>query len=137
MRCWYKALVVVPLLTGQIMAAAAQPSSTSVTQTDDSVKALVLQWYTNMIAGRFDRSRLTPAYSAQLTDEAVQNMSRHLRQYGAGPTGAQVLQTRTIDDQTFYLVKLLFPRGDAGSVLIGFNTGGQITGLDIVSMAGD
>jgi hypothetical protein len=44
---------------------------------------------------------------------------------------------RTIGEQTFYLVKLHFPRGDAASLLFGFNAEGKITGIGIMSMAGD
>ena len=66
-------------------------------------------------------------------------MSRQLKEYdyGASPTGAQVLKTRTIGEQTFYAVKILFPRGDAASLLLGFNLEGSITGISFVSMAGD
>jgi hypothetical protein len=48
-----------------------------------------------------------------------------------------VLRSRSTDDQTFYLVELVFPRGDAAAMLVGFDTQGQITGIDFVSMAGD
>ena len=47
------------------------------------------------------------------------------------------MQSRTIADQNFYLVKLVFPRGDAASLLIGFDAEGKITGIDFISMAGD
>jgi hypothetical protein len=106
---------------------------------EDSVKALALQWFAQMEAGQIDRTQLTPEYSAQLTDDAVEGLSRHLKEfgYGAPPTGAQVLRSGTVDDQTIYVVKLLFPRGDAGSMLVGLNTEGRITGIDILTMAGD
>jgi hypothetical protein len=90
-----------------------------------------------MEAGQIDRAQLTPRYGAQLTDAAVQAMSHQLKEYGASPIGAQVLRSRTADDQTIYLVKLLFPRGDAAAMLLGLNTEGRITGIDIISMAGD
>jgi hypothetical protein len=64
-------------------------------------------------------------------------MSSQLKRYGASPRAAQVLRTRMIDDQTFYLVKLVFPRGDSAAMLVGFDTEGKITGIDFVSMAGD
>jgi hypothetical protein len=67
----------------------------------------------------------------------VQAMSRYLNKYGASPTGAQVLKTRTIGEQTFYVVKLVFPRGDAVSLLLGFNAEGKITGISLMSKAGD
>jgi hypothetical protein len=47
------------------------------------------------------------------------------------------LLTRTDGEQTFYVVKLVFPRGDAASLLFGFNAEGKITGIGIMSMAGD
>jgi hypothetical protein len=103
------------------------------------VEALALQWFAQMQAGQINRTQLTAAYSAQLTDAVVQETSRYLKQYqyGASPTSAQILQSRTIRDQTFYLVKLLFPRGDAASLLFGFDAEGKITGISITSMAGD
>ena len=79
----------------------------------------------------------TAAYGAQLTDDAVQAMSRHLNEYGASPIRAEIMQKRSVDNQTFYRVKLVFPRGDATSLLLGFDAEGKITGLSIMSMAGD
>jgi len=35
------------------------------------------------------------------------------------------------------VVKLLFPRGDAASLLLAFNAEGKITGINLMSMAGD
>jgi hypothetical protein len=66
-------------------------------------------------------------------------MAQYLQEhkYGASPLGAEVLQSRTIDEQTFYVVKLVFPRGDAASLMIGFNPDGKITGVSLMSMAGD
>jgi len=92
-----------------------------------------------MQSSQIDRTQLTPDYSAQLTDDAVQAMSRYLKEYryGVSPTRAEVLQTRTIGKQTLYVVKLVFPRGDAASLLFGFNTEGKITGISLLSMAGD
>jgi hypothetical protein len=71
--------------------------------------------------------------------DAVLAMSRYLKEYkyGSSPTGAQVLKTRTIEEQTFYVVKLVFPRGDAASLLFGFNAEGKITGINLMRMAGD
>ena len=64
---------------------------------------------------------------------------KHLKDYayGAAPTGARVIKTRTIGEQTFYIVKILFPRGDAASLMFGFNAEGKITGISLMSMAGD
>ena len=101
------------------------------------MKVLALQWYAQMQAGKIDRKQYTAAYGAQLTDDAVQAMSQHLNEYGASPTRAEIMQKRSIDNQTFYRVKLIFPRGDAASLLFGFDAEGKITGVAIMSMAGD
>jgi hypothetical protein len=92
-----------------------------------------------MRTGQIDRTQLAAGYSAQLTDDVVQAMSKYLKEYeyGVSPMGAQVLKTRTIGEQTFYVVKLVFPRGDAASLLLGFNAEGKITGISLMSMAGD
>ena len=42
-----------------------------------------------------------------------------------------------IGEQTFYVVKLVFPRGDAASLLLGLNAQRKITGISLMSMAGD
>src|SRR5262249_62424799 len=98
---------------------------------------VALRWYTEMQAGRLDRAQLTAAYSAQLSDDAVRGMSHNVNLYGASPQSAKILQSRTIADQTFYLVKLIFPRGDAASLLIGFDAQDKITGINFLSMTGD
>jgi hypothetical protein len=74
-----------------------------------------------------------------LTDEAVLGMSKFLKEYeyGATPVGAQVLLKRSNGEQIFYIVKIAFPRGDAASLMFGFNTEGKITGVNLMSMAGD
>jgi hypothetical protein len=127
------------LSAGSICPVFADPATppTASARSEDSVKALALQWFAQMEAGQIDRTQLTPRYGAQLTDDAIQAMSHQLKQYGASPIGAQVLRSHTAGDQTIYLVKLVFPRGDAAAMLVGLNTGGEITGIDIISMAGD
>lgn len=107
--------------------------------TEKKVEAIALRWFDQMRTGQIDRTQLTPECSAQLTDDAVKKMSEYLNEYkyGASPTGAQILRTRTIGEQTFYDVKLTFPRGDAASLLFGFNAEGKITGIALMSMAGD
>jgi hypothetical protein len=105
--------------------------------TEDGMKALVLQWFAQMQVGRIDRTQYTAAYGAQLTDDAVQAMSHHRNEYGAAPIRAEIMQKRSVDNQTFYKVKLIFPRGDAASLLFGFDVEGKITGVAIMSMAGD
>ena len=131
--------LVAALLTGSVAAALAGPSPPSGERTAKSVETLALEWFANMQTGQIDRTQLAAEYNAQLTDDAVQAMSRFLKEhdYGAPPTGAQVLKTSTVGDQTFYVVKLLFPRGDAASLLLGFNAQGKITGINLMSMAGD
>jgi hypothetical protein len=131
MRRFTRMVLAAALFTGNLAAALADPPAA------DNVKALALRWYEQMQAGQLDRSQLAAAYSAQLTDDAVREMSRKVNLYGASPRGAEILQSRTIADQTFYLVKLIFPRGDAASLLIGFDVDGKITGINLMSMAGD
>jgi hypothetical protein len=131
--------LVAALLTGCVAVALAAPPPPSSVRTENSVETLALEWFAEMRTGQIDRTQLAADYSAQLTDDAVQAMSRYLKeyQYGASPTGAKVLKTRTIGEQTFYVVKLVFPRGDAASLLFGFDVEGKITGVAIMSMAGD
>jgi hypothetical protein len=105
--------------------------------TEDGMKAFALQWFAQMQAGKIDRTQYTAAYGAQLTDDAVQAMSHHLNEYGASPLRAEMMQKRSVDNQTLYKVKLIFPRGDAASLLFGFDVEGKITGVAIMSMAGD
>ena len=108
-------------------------------RSEDSVKALALQWFAQMRTGQIDRTQLTADYGAQLTDDAVSGMSQYLNryQYGASPLGATILLTRSDEGQTFHVVKIVFPRGDAASLMFGFNTAGKITGITLMSMAGD
>jgi hypothetical protein len=120
-----------------VVAAHADPASPDGVPTEDGMKLLALHWFARMQAGKIERTEYTAAYGAQLTDDAVQAMSHHLNEYGASPIRAEIMQKRSIDNQTFYLVKLVFPRGDAASLLFGFDTEGKITGIGVESMAGD
>jgi hypothetical protein len=114
------------------------PTGTSVrAPADAAAAALALRWFTQMQAGRIDRSQYATAYSAQLTDGAVLEMARRLNQYGASPIGADVVGTRRIGEQTFYVVRINLPRGDATGLLLGLDAANKITGIDFVSMAGD
>ncbi len=83
------------------------------------------------------RNELTDAYSVQLTDEAVQALSRGLNKYGASPIGAAIVKSLAPPDQSPYVVKPIVPPGDAAAILFGFNLDDKITGVSIVSMAGD
>ena len=125
------------LLAVRLSGALADSPAQQAALPDDRIEALALRLYAQMEAGKIDRTQFTEQYSAQLTDDAVKAMSHQLGEYGAPPLGAQVLRTRTTSDQTLYLVKLLFPRGDAAAMLIGLDAAVKITGVDIVSMAGD
>jgi hypothetical protein len=125
------------LSIASVAAARANPAPPVGVPTEDGMRALALQWFAQMQAGKIDRSEYTAEYGAQLTDDAVQAMSHQLNQYGASPLRAEIMQKRAIDNQTFYQVKLIFPRGDAASLLFGFNAEGKITGIGIMSMAGD
>jgi hypothetical protein len=131
--------LIAALLTGSVAAALAGSPPLSSAPTENNVEGLALEWFAKMRTGEIDRTQLAADYSAQLTDDAVQAMSRYLKEYkyGASPTGAEVLKTRTIGEQTFYVVKLVFPRGDAASLMLGFNAVGKITGISLMSMAGD
>jgi hypothetical protein len=130
-------LVLVSLLAVGIAAAPANAASPVGMPTDDRVRAFALQWYAQMQAGKFDRTQYATAYGAQLTPEAVQAMSQHLNQYGASPLRAEIMKKRLVENQTFYLVKFIFPRGDAASLLFGFDADGKITGIGVESTPGD
>ena len=103
------------------------------------LRALALQWFERMRTGAIDRAQLAPAYSAQLSDEAVRAMAQRLEayEYGAAPLGAEIVRTETRAGQTVAVVKLVFPRGDSASLLIGLDADGKIAGLNLMSMAGD
>jgi hypothetical protein len=119
--------------------AKALESSPTGPQAEGSVERLALDWFERMRTGKIDRTRLTVEYNNQLTDAAVQEMAEFLKQYeyGAAPLGAQVLLKRSGGQQTFYIVKIVFPRGDAASLMFGFDADGKISGINLMSMAGD
>jgi hypothetical protein len=137
-RCVGAVLIAFAVLTAAIAAPApADAAPSAAMSTDDGVTAFAPQWYAQTQAGKFDRTQYAAAYGAQLTPEAVQAMSQHLNRYGASPKGAEIMKKRSTEDQTFYLVKFIFPRGDATSIFFGFDTEGKITGVGVESMAGD
>ena len=105
--------------------------------TEAHMTAWAMQWFKEMQAGRTDRSQYAPAYRAQVTDAAIKQMSHALDQYGASPLRAEIVQTRKIGEQTFYVVKFVFPRGDATTLLFGFDATGKITGVGVGGLAGD
>jgi hypothetical protein len=130
-------VLVAALLAGSVADARADAASPASVPTEDGMRAFALQWYVQMQAAKIDRTQYTAAYGAQLSDDAVRAMSHQLNQYGAPPLRAEIMQKRSVDNQTFYQVKLIFPRGDAASLLFGFDAEGKITGVGIMSMAGD
>jgi hypothetical protein len=103
-------------------------------RSSDSVKAFALQWFEHLQSGELDRNADgTAALSENLMDDAVEEMSRHLRSYGPA-TRDEIIENRKIDDQTFYFLKLFLQRGDALTLLVGFDEGGKITGITFPSM---
>ncbi len=134
-RCLGASVLVAALSAGGIAPARADAASGGPTQV--SVTAFAMHWFTEMQAGRTDHSQYAPAYRAQVTDAAVEAMSHALNEYGASPLRAEIVQTRKRGDQTFYVVKFVFPRGDATSLLFGFDAAGKITGVGVGGLAGD
>ena len=137
MRRYCGIILAVALSIATTAAGHADPTPPVGVPAEDDMKAFALQWFAQMQAGKIDRTQYTVAYAAQLTDDAVQAMSHHLNEYGVSPLRAEIMQKRSVDNQTFYKVKLIFPRGDADSLLFGFDVEGKITGVAIMSMAGD
>src|SRR6476620_7815640 len=137
MRRFGSIILAVALSIASIAAGLADPVPSAGVPTEDGMRAFALQWFARMQAGKIDRTQYTAAYGAQLTDDAVQAMSHHLNEYGASPLRAEIMQKRSVDNQTFYKVKLIFPRGDAASLMFGFDVEGKITGVTVMSMAGD
>jgi hypothetical protein len=137
MRRFAGMVLVAALSIVTVTAALSDPVPPTAVPTEDGMKDLALQWFAQIQAGKIDRTEYTAAYGAQLTDDAVQAMAHRLNEYGASPLRVEVMQKRVIDNQTFYLVKLIFPRGDAASLLFAFNTAGKITGIGVRSLAGD
>jgi hypothetical protein len=137
MRRFSGITLAVALLIASIAAGLADAAPPAGVPTEDGMKAFALQWFAQIQAGKIDRTQYTAAYGAQLTDAAGQAMSHHLNEYGASPLRAEIMQKRSVDNQTFYKVKLVFPRGDAASFMFGFDAEGKITGVAIMSMAGD
>jgi hypothetical protein len=51
--------------------------------------------------------------------------------------GPEVARTGKDGDQTFATLKFVFPRGDATSLLFGFDAAGKVTGVALRGLAGD
>jgi hypothetical protein len=137
MRRIFRIILVAAVSIASVTTALADPAPPAGVPSEDGMKIFALRWFAQIQAGKIDRRQYTAAYGAQLTDDAVQAMSHQLNQYGVSPMRAEIMQKRAIDNQTFYEVKLIFPRGDAASLLFGFDTEGKITGIVVMSVAGD
>jgi hypothetical protein len=133
----------IALLVGLLLATATfvleASTRSSKPPTTNRVEGVALQWFAQMRTGQIDRTQLTPEFSKQLSDNSVRQMAQYLKNhdYGVAPLRSEVVQQRKIGEQTFYVVELVFPRGDATSLLFGFNLQGKITGISLLSMAGD
>ena len=126
-------------LTGTIAGRPLSPHAPTGARKHSPVETTALRWWADMREGKINRSELAPEYDAHLIDHAVEHMSHYLKRYEFGylPLEAHVIHTRKGETQTFHVVKIHFPRGDAASFLMGFNEEGKITGLTLTSMAGD
>ncbi len=131
------ALLIALLAVGPVDAARADAAPPTAAPTDAALTAWAMHWITEMMAGRTDRSQYAPGFVAQVTDAAVARMSHDLNEYGAPPLRAEIVQTKKEREQTFYVLKFVFPRGDATSLLFGFDAAGKITGIAVGGMAGD
>jgi hypothetical protein len=115
------------------------PAPTVSAQSADTVQKLAIEWFDRMRTGEIDRTQLTADFSAQLTDATIRATSRYLqaRDYVASPATAKLVDTNTTGDETFYVVKLFFPRGNVASLRIGFDADGKISDISLLSAAGD
>jgi len=102
-----------------------------------ALTAWAMHWFNEMMAGRTDRSRYSASFAPEVTDQAVAGIAHDLNRYGAAPLRAEIVQTKTDGDQTFATIKFVFPRGDATSLLFGFDAAGKITGVAPGGIAGD
>jgi hypothetical protein len=102
-------------------------------RSSDGVKAFALQWFTHLQEGQLDRTQMTTALSENLSEGAVEEMSHYLKSYGPADRG-EIIENRKIDDQTFYFLKLFLQRGDALTLLVGFDENGKMTGVTFPSM---
>lgn len=129
--------LVVALTVGLVAPFRANAMPSAGAQSDANMTVFLMRWFNEMQSGRTERSLYAPAYAAQVSDEAVATMSRDLNKYGASPLRAEIEQSRKEGDQSFYIVKFVFPRGDATSLLFGFDAAGKISGIAIGGLAGD
>jgi hypothetical protein len=137
LRCVNVAVLAAVLAVGPVAPLCSDAASPAGAPTEGGMTAWAMQWFKEMQAGHTDPSQYAPAYRAQVTNDAVKAMSHALDEYGAAPLHAEIVQTRKIGEQTFYVVKFVFPRGDATTLLFGFDPAGKITGVGVGGLAGD
>ncbi|HTR14671.1 MAG TPA: hypothetical protein VMI72_15815 [Roseiarcus sp.] len=125
------------LAHGPIVPARADGAPAAGARSADAVAFFAMRWFTEIQAGRTDRSLYAPGFVAEVTDAAIAAMSRDLNRYGAGPLRAEIVRTGKDGGQTFYTMKFVFPRGDATSLIFGFDPAGKITAIAPAGMAGD
>ena len=83
-RCFYRAR-----LPGFRRRCAARPGAT----VGAALPTWAMHWFTEMMAGRTERSQYAPAFAPQVTDAAVA-VSRDLNRYGATPLRAEIVKTQ-------------------------------------------
>ena len=137
LNCLEVSLLVAALAIGPFASCRADVMPLAGVRSEACVTALAMRWFTEIQTGRTDRSLYAPAFATQVTDEAVRAMSQVVNRYGTPPLRAEVVQTGKGGEQTFYTVRFVFPRGDAASLLFGFDADGKITGIAVGGMAGD
>jgi len=130
-------LMIATVAAGPLAMSSAEEAPPAAAQTGLALTALAMHWFTEMMAGRADRSQYAPAFALQVTDQAVTRIAHDLNRYGASPLRAEIVRTKKDGDQTFTVVKFVFSRGDATSLLFGFDGAGKITGVAVEGMAGD
>ena len=132
-----RAVLLIALLAACPPAMARDDEPRVVAPTSEALTTWAMHWITEVMAGRTDRSQYAPAFAPQVTDTAVARMAHDLNAYGAAPLRAEIVQTKKEGDQTFTTIKFVFPRGDATSLMFGFDAAGKITGIAVGGMAGD
>lgn len=132
-RLFAQAAVLATLLSGFLAFTFGDETLPIDPTSSDSVKVFALGLFERLQAGQINRTQMTAALSENLTDDSVKEMARYLKSYGPA-TSDEIIQTRKIQNQTFYVVKLFLQRGDALSLLIGFDESGKITGITFPSM---
>ena len=137
LRCIALFLMIATVAAGPLLMARAEEAPLGAVPTGSALTVRVMRWFTEMMGGRTDRSQYSADFASQVTDAAVARIAHDLNTYGASPLRAEIVQTKKDGDQTFAVVKFVFPRGDATSLLFGFDAAGKITGVAVGGMAGD